>query len=399
MNKYLPYPILQLVVLLLSLIVPVSKAQAAASLQLTPSTLSAGLNTTVEIKVSIQTDAVAVLGSDAILSFGGNDLEVVSISNGGFFPEFGSASNVSGRIELHGYTSAINDSRTGSGTLATIVFKAKKGSGSSTVSFTCAGSGNDTNILTTSGQNILQCAQTNTTGISFTGTTVTNTVSPTPTGMSGNTPTPTAGSTGNTAPQCASLYANISAATSTPVAVTFTCSGIDTGGYINAAEFVFGDGTSQIVEKNAGSPGSIDTSHTYTTIGTVGATCRVRDNDGIWSSIPENCRKNISIKPKPSATPVPRSYGDRGAVSSPTPTRVVVSMVSETPTPIENPLGEPTAEPTLYPDDGQGDSTLTSSNRIWWIIGGIIAILLAFLLLRRKDPPRDSQGQVPIANV
>ena len=109
------------------------------------------------------------MGSDAILNYAGNDLEVASISNGGFFPEFNSANNPTGRLELHGYTSSTNDSRTGTGTLATITFKAKLGTGSSAISFACSGSGNDTVILTTSGQNILSCSQINSTGVTYTG--------------------------------------------------------------------------------------------------------------------------------------------------------------------------------------------------------------------------------------
>lgn len=404
MNKILPKTIFIIAVLLFFITAGAPKAFATPSLQFDKTSVSVAQNATFQLKVNINVDAHTVLGSDAVINYAGSDLEVVSITNGGFFPEFNSANAASGRLEIHGYTSSINDSRTGNGVLATIVFKAKKGSGSSAVTFACTGSGNDTNILTTAGQNVLACSQTNTSGISYTG--VTNTSTPTPTTASGSTPTPTQKPTGNTAPNCSSLYTDISSAVGTPQTVTLTCSGTDPGGYLNAAEFVFGDGTTQVVEKNAGSPGSIATAHTYTTIGTLGASCRVRDNDGIWSTIPDSCKKVVSIKPGSTPTPTQaRSYGDKGVTTTikvsgptPTPTRIVVSIISDTPEPTPG-VDEGIAEPTLYPEEPVDVDTTASSNRIWWIVGGIIAILLAFLLLRRKGPPPPPGGQIPIANV
>lgn len=409
MNKRLPQILSIIGFFVFAALLPQSKAYATPSVQFNSTSVSVAQNNTFELKVNIQTDTNTVLGSDAVINFASSDLDIVSIANGGFFPEFGSASNASGRIELHGYTSSTNDSRTGSGVFASIVFKAKKSSGSSAVTFTCTGSGNDTNILTTAGQNILNCAQINTAGISYTGT-PTNTVTPTATTAPGNTPThtptPTQGAGGNTAPSCSSLYTNISTVTGTPQTITLTCSGTDAGGYLNAAEFVFGDGTSQRVDKNAGSPGSISTSHTYTTIGSLGVTCRMRDNDSVWSSIPDSCKKVVTIKQGATPTPTPaRSYGDKGITTTigtsatlkitPTPTRIVVSIISETPEPIVNPI----ADPTLYPENKGDTTTEESSTNFWWIIGGIIAIILAFLLLRRKGPPKNTDGQVPIANV
>jgi hypothetical protein len=407
MNKILPKVFSIVIFALFFATAGVSKAFAAPNLQFNKTTVSVAQNATFELKVNIGVDANTVLGSDAIINYAGADLEVVSITNGGFFPEFNSANNATGRLELHGYTSSTNDSRTGNGELATIVFKAKKGSGSSAVTFSCNGSGNDTNILTTSGQNILACAQTNTTGVSYTGTTNTNTPTPTTPPGSTNTPTPTQKPNGNNAPNCSNLYTNISSAVGTPQQITLTCSGTDAGGYINAAEFVFGDGTTQLVQKNAGSPGSIETTHTYTTIGTLGASCRLRDNDGVFSSIPDSCKKVISIRPGSTPTPTQsRSYGDKGTTTTtgssgptPTPTRIVVSIISDTPEPTQSAEGE-NVEPTLYPEEeGIETDTAASSNRIWWIVGGILAILLAFLLLRRKGPPPPPSGQVPIANV
>jgi len=62
-----------------------------------------------------------------------------------------------------------------------------------------------------------------------------------------------------------------------PLLVNFTCTGIDTDGTIALYEWDFeGDG---IFDFN--SPTSGNTTHTYTTVGTFNALCRVTDNDGL----------------------------------------------------------------------------------------------------------------------
>ncbi|KKU82025.1 MAG: hypothetical protein UY10_C0043G0001, partial [Microgenomates group bacterium GW2011_GWA2_47_8] len=135
----------------------------------------------------------------------------------------------------------------------------------------------------------------------------------TPTSTPSHTPTPT--TPANAAPYCASLTSDITAATGTPQTVTFTCAGVDPGGDITGAEFVFGDGAKELVQKNVGSPGSISVTHTYTTVGTLGVSCRVRDNDQVFSAPTDACKRIITIRPKPSgAAPT------AGLTLTPTPT-------------------------------------------------------------------------------
>jgi hypothetical protein len=377
--------------IILGVALPTVKAQVPPSVLFTPTTTTVVQNGTATLTITINTNTTAVRASDITILYAANDLEFVSAENGNFFPSFNYANDTAnGRLELHGYTSYIGDSRNGTSTYATIFFKAKKSSGSSTISFVCSGSGHDTDIVTTTGQNILSCTQLNQVAVTYTGeSTPTNTPTPTlPPGVTTTptpTPTPNQGSS-NTIPTCTVLSTSTSFAVGTPLAVTFTCSGVDPGGYINAAEFIFGDGTKDTIIKNVGSPGSISTTHTYTTIGSLGASCRVRDNDNVFSYNSYACQRIIVINPKPVAAAA-TSYYQR--VIAPeivytdpvlTPTPPVVALVYETPMP-EAPIVIPTV-PTVP----EAPAKSAPSYTLWWILG-IIAVIVGVILLRRKKEP------------
>lgn len=225
--------------------------------------------------------------------------------------------------------------------------------------------------------------------------TPTNTPTPTPTGTITPTPTPTrtptptsTPSAGNTAPTCTSVVVNPSSATGTPLTATLTCTGTDPNGYVNGAEFVFGDGTSQVVTKNVGSPGSVSTAHVYRQIGSLGISCRVFDNNNAYSTIPDGCKKILTIRAGAAAT------------ATPTPKQKGSVLVTTTPslTPTDEATGSP--EPTFPPFD-----TITPTEEPipvensqpfpWWLVGaalGIIALIVGFLLMRRKKPPYPPGG-------
>lgn len=366
---------------------PVVKAQAV-SLQFSPTSAVVVQNNTVTLTLSVNVDTNNVQTSDVTIRYVAGDLDFVSATNGGFFSNFSSSYDPPNNLlELKAWMPSSN-SNTGSGNYATVVFKAKKSSGSSTVSIDCT----NTHIYTISpAQNVLSSCASQTNSVSLT---YSNGTAPTPTptvGPGTPTPTPTPGQGGggnNTVPTCVTLTSNTSVATGTPLAVTFTCSGIDPDGYINAAEFTFGDGSIDTVYKNAGSPGSISTTHTYTTIGSLGALCRVRDNNNIYSGFSNDCKRIIVINPKPTDT-LASSYYTRVIgqdVGNVTPTPEVVALVTETPA------------PTLAPTLALVPTKNPLENLIWWIIGALIAILAAVLLLRKKKsspPPFIEQPPVP----
>lgn len=364
---------------------PRAVAYATPSLLFDKTSVSVLQNNTFTVTININTDTTAVRSSDVALLYAGADFDVTGVTGGKFFPSFTSANDPSGRLELHGYTAYVGDSRTGTDTLATITFKAKKSTGSSTISFICSGSGQDTNIVTTAGQNILACTQVNQLGVSYLdGSTPIPT--PTPTLAAGVTPTPTPTPTQpNTIPTCQTLASDTSLAVGAPLAVTFTCSGIDPDGYINAAEFTFGDGVTDTIYKNAGSPGSIQTTHTYTTIGTLGASCRIRDNNNVFSNSTNDCKRIIIINPRPQNVAATSYYSrviaaetTASPTTATTPTPEQVAIVYETPTPA---VVSPTPTPQL------AAAKISLGTIIWWVLGGLAVILGAILLFRKKGPP------------
>jgi hypothetical protein len=133
----------------------------------------------------------------------------------------------------------------------------------------------------------------------------TNTPTATPTGSITNTPTATP--TGQSfRPECTGLA--VSPRTGTlPYNTTLTCSGSITGGDITAAEFTLPDGTTKLVEKNVGNPGSITLEYNVSQSGSLSFSCRVRDNNFNYSSVSDACRTNLgpTATPNPSGTATP----------------------------------------------------------------------------------------------
>ena len=131
-----------------------------------------------------------------------------------------------------------------------------------------------------------------------------NTPTPTPTGEQ-NTPTPTPTGQANR-PECVELTLSPSTGT-IPYTTTLTCTGTIVGGDITAAEFTLPDGTTKLVEKNVGNPGSISFDYTVGQSGSLSFSCRVRDNNFNFSGVSDACRKSVGPTPTgaPTATPSP----------------------------------------------------------------------------------------------
>jgi hypothetical protein len=399
MNKTLPGSIATIVFCLFAYLFPVAHAYATPNLQFTPSSVTSVVNTTFQIDLHINVDTNNALASDVVVNYAGSDLEVISVTNGGFFPQFGfgpAIANMNGTLEIHGYTTSGDSNITGTGSLAKIVFKAKKSSGSSAISITCTGDTSNTNILTTSGTNILTCTQINQVGVSYsTGITPTPTstpistptptlpvgVTPTATPLITPTPTPTTAPSSNIVPYCASISTDITVVKGVPREISISCSGVDPSGYINGAEFWFGDGTSQLVIKNVGSPGTVTTTHTYTKAGVYALSCKVRDNDQVYSLLPDVCKKTLTIQANsslPTATPIKKS-GSSVVIATPTPQ--VISMVEETPETLPYP------EISSSPIENTAEEKTESPLKYLWMLAGIIPLILIIRLFRRRNPP------------
>lgn len=232
--------------------------------------------------------------------------------------------------------------------------------------------------------------------------TPTGTVTPTPTPTPTVTPTPTPTPQPNTPPDCTGLSVSPNTGSSVPMDVSFTCSGADRGGLIMAAEFNFGDTGADVIEENAGSPGSIATTHTFTQFGSYAVYCRVRDNDEVYSSIPDACKKTVTItrpatggtrtivitqppeEPEPTATPTPRPIVLVTNTPTPTPAKSLVFAPTATPTPLPPAFTPKTTPIPSAPTEGPKPKVPVAGGPsvigIFALVGGFLLVLLGLAL-------------------
>lgn len=363
----------------------------------------------VSVDVFFNTANVPISGVSARLRFSGTDLSVVSVAtaplSGWSFP-VSTAQTASGVTTID--LMAINISTTGYSTsadtkFATITFRPLSSFSGKAVTF----DQNQTKMLRKS--DAADIAGTLVNG-SYTasGDTVQPTPTPTPTPAPTPTPTPGGGGTGgpdnpiptptptpiysggNVVPYCASLSANPTYATGVPTTIQFTCSGVDPDGDITAAEFFFGDGASQLVEKNVGSPGSLFTTHAYTLVGTKGASCRVRDNNRVYSSISETCKAIVTIKPSPAGPTQQQRFIETKTILPSPIADISRDVLQEAPTP--TPTIEPTITPTPTPREEERESRFP-----WWIVGIVLALgaVGGFLYLKKRSSENVPPPSVP----
>lgn len=359
---------------------------AASSLQFSPSTKTVTKDSQFTVSINIQADQAAY-AADAVVLYTAADLDVVSATNGNFFDTFNNANDpANGRIELHGYfLNSTADAKTGSGTFATVTFKAKRGSGTGTVSFSCTAGGTETEILTPQGTNILNCSSLNTLTVTYTGTppSAPPTVTPTPqVGGPQPTATPTPQPGVNSEPSCTGVSSLPTSNATTFSTITIWCQGTDPDGNLNGAQFDFGDGNQRII---TGSPsdGKISTTYKYAKAGTYGISCKVRDSAGAWSSIPEICKSKVTITQGITGT-------DGISALLPTPTTKPVTGVP-TPTPtIPQIVMADYVSPTPYVSEEKSvDETSETAEenplqRILLYAGGGIIIVSILLFLVKK---------------
>ena len=179
------------------------------------------------------------------------------------------------------------------------------------------------------------------------------------------TPTPTPSSKPNVGPICSGLSTN-PASGEVSLKVSFTGSGIDQDGKITAFEFSFGDGEAKIVEKDAEESASHSLDHTYSFPGTYWASVRLRDNNNVWSEIPESCKVKIEVKEL--------TVGLGGEETTPTPTPGGATL---TPTLAAEPTATATATPIPVPELPEAGLSLPT---ILTILSGSLLVLLGILL-------------------
>lgn len=168
-----------------------ASAVSAATLLFDPATTTTTAGQTINVKVNISTGTDEVRSADAFVSYDSNLLEAQSVSSGTFF-ETVFKDIKSTRVYVAGLESNVASTKKGSGTIATITFKAKQ-NGTATLSFVCGkNSPEDSTIIKASGSsNIIQCANNGTSAITIgtgsanpTATPTTSIPTPTPIGSS-----------------------------------------------------------------------------------------------------------------------------------------------------------------------------------------------------------------------
>ena len=334
------------------------------SMRVNPGTMILGSGQTQTYSISLDTAGLTVFGADARLTYNPAAVEISSITKGAFFTDFNfSHDPAAGTIELHGYFGTLYDYKSGTGNLATMTVKSKQSSGSTTIDLVCNTTNNTSRIVDNNGQNILPCAETSDSVITFSS----STIIPSPTGSTG--PTPSLTPTPKPNPICHGLSVSPSSGTK-PLQATLVCSGSSSHTDVNAAEFTLGNGEVKLVEKNAGQFGSISLAYAYPNAGSYGVTCRMRDNNGHFSDTPDTCKSNIVV-----SEPQTQGGGNVGTTYRPTPTPKKDNdgsyVVELTPAPTETIA--PTPSPTTAPEQKSLKDTLL---RI-----GLPAVLLVISVL------------------
>lgn len=125
-------------------------------LSLTPTVKEVNTGINFNVTVSVDTGGQQASGVDAVVQYDSSLLEVVSVSEGTFFPTITTITTTLGKVEIYGVADT-GSPKTGTGTLATITFKGKA-PGTAAVSFVCqSDSTSDSNINSTSDTDVIVC--------------------------------------------------------------------------------------------------------------------------------------------------------------------------------------------------------------------------------------------------
>ncbi len=107
----------------------------AAFLQFDPATSSVDVDATTTIKVNLDAGTQQVAGTDIYVNFDSTYVSLQSVTGGSFFPIVSNTPQTS-RVYVSGVIANPGEYKTGTGLVATLVFKAIK-AGSTTVTFDC----------------------------------------------------------------------------------------------------------------------------------------------------------------------------------------------------------------------------------------------------------------------
>jgi len=147
------------VMLTLCLLFFSTRTVEAATLKFDKTTVTATPDQSIDVQVIVDAGSDQILGVDSYVTYDPEHWEAVKVKEGDFFSTV-VPSILSGKIYIAGIIDEIGSFKTGSGTLATITFKAKKNA-SGMISFYCSDGANDSSkIHKNDGNvtNVIQCA-------------------------------------------------------------------------------------------------------------------------------------------------------------------------------------------------------------------------------------------------
>ncbi|MCL4374469.1 cohesin domain-containing protein [Patescibacteria group bacterium] len=177
---------LLLALVLLLMVMPLTTGQVwAATLKFDQTTLSLTVGQTVDVAVVADIGSDQARTVDAYITYDPSILEAQQVTDGTFFPTV-SSNITSGKVYIAGLVNDPVTTKTGSGTLATITFKALA-AGTGTISVLCQAGASQTSIITKNdlnATNIIECASNGTVAVTVGGgggstTTTTPTAYPT----------------------------------------------------------------------------------------------------------------------------------------------------------------------------------------------------------------------------
>lgn len=183
-----------------------AKGVNAGTLKFDTTTVSTAVDSTFDIQVVVDATPDEINSIDAYITYDSNILQAQSVAAGTFFPSI--AQNLTtGKVYVAGYVNDPATSKSGTGTVATITFKALT-QGTTTLAYFCDTSVNESSKIVKNdinATNVIVCGSNGSSVVTVGNTTTTTTPTPTVASITTETPTSTTTSSATTLPQSGTL--------------------------------------------------------------------------------------------------------------------------------------------------------------------------------------------------
>ncbi len=176
-----------------------AKGVNAGTLKFDTTTVNTTVNNTFQVQVIVDAASDQINSIDAYITYDSNVLQAQSVAAGTFFPSI--AQNlITGKVYVAGYVNDPATSKSGTGTVATITFKALA-TGTTTLAYFCDTSVNESSKIIKNdinATNVIVCGSNGTSTVTIGGaTSLTPTVTVTGSGTGGTSSLPTSGTMEN----------------------------------------------------------------------------------------------------------------------------------------------------------------------------------------------------------